>query len=143
VLTLRLGTAVTTFPHLMTSASGRFTVPVTNLPPGTYTWWVKGPGYLANSGTLVLTGGSPPQQEMGVMRAGDANNDNFVDVTDFTLQRAAFGRVCGDLAYNALAEYNTDCTVDVTDFTLLRQNFGQAGPPQPTGGAAAPGGPAP
>ena len=133
VLTMLRGTTVTHYPYLVTSASGRFTVPISALPPGTYTWWVKGPGYLANSGTVVLTGESPPQQEMGTMRPGDVNSDNVVDITDFTLQRNTFGRVCSELAYDARAEYNTDCIVDISDFTLLRQNFGQAGPPQPLG----------
>jgi glucose/arabinose dehydrogenase len=55
-LTLRLGATSTSYPNLSADASGVFTVPVSTLPNGDYTWWAKGPQYQATSGTVSLSG---------------------------------------------------------------------------------------
>jgi subtilisin family serine protease len=135
-LTLQLATTTAHYSFLQTDASGFFTVPVGTLPAGTYTWWVKGPQWLATSGSVALTGGATTQQEMGQQRAGDVDNNNLVDTTDFALLRATFGKACGNPGYDARADFTGDCLVDVSDFTLLRSNFGQAGPPRPMGPGA-------
>ena len=138
-LTLKLGAnPAVHYPNQTTDASGFFTVTVTGLPSGVYNWWVKGPQYLASNGTVSLTGALLTQQEMGTQRAGDVNNDNLVDITDFTLLRATFGLVCGNPGYDGRADFTGNCLVDITDFTLQRGNFGLAGPPQPTGPEARP-----
>jgi hypothetical protein len=130
-LTLQLGSSTTSYPNLQTDASGFFTVPVTILPTGVYTWWAKGLTYLATNGTVGLTGAPVTAQEMGLQRAGDVNNDNLVEITDFTLLQATFCLTCGDPGYDGRADWTGDCLVDVTDFSLLRGNFGQAGAPPP------------
>ena len=129
-LTLHLGSTVMAYPNRQTDQSGVFRVPVTNLAPDVYTWWAKGPQSLASTGTVLLPGGALGL-ELGVQRTGDANNDNLVDITDFTILRNSFGRACGDSGYDARADFTGDCVVDITDFTLLRTNFGQAGAPRP------------
>jgi hypothetical protein len=137
-LTLQLNGAVTHYPNQTTDAGGFFTVPVQTLPNGVYTWWAKGPRYLAASGTVQLTGAARTQAEMGQQRAGDVDNSNLVDVTDFSLLRATFGKALGDPAYDGRAEFTGDNLVDISDFSLQRANFGQTGPPQPTGPLARP-----
>ena len=54
-LTLSLGTTQTDYTSQTTDTSGYFTVTVTGLPDGLYEWRVKGPQYLANSGTVPLS----------------------------------------------------------------------------------------
>jgi hypothetical protein len=130
-LTLQLGTAVTTYPNQQTDASGFFTVPVTTLPNGVYTWWAKGTSWLASGGSLTLAGAPVTQQEMGLQLAGDVDNGNQVDINDFTFLRATFGLVCGNGGYDGRADFTGNCVVDTSDFTLLRGNFGQTGPPPP------------
>src|SRR5205085_4696379 len=83
------------YPSQDTDASGFFTVPVAGLANGEYLWRAKGPKFLANSGTLTLTGAPLIQVEMGLMRTGDANNDNFVNVADFNILKIGFGWECG------------------------------------------------
>jgi hypothetical protein len=130
-LTVRLGATTSSFTNLQTDASGFFTVPVTTLPTGVYTWWAKGPGWLATSGQVTLSGALVTAQEMGLQPAGDVNNDNVADVTDFTLLRASFGQACGDAGFNERADWTGDCLVDTVDFSLLRNNFGRGGAPPP------------
>jgi hypothetical protein len=135
-LTLQMGATVVNYRDRVTDANGVFTVPVGTLPNGVYTWWAKGPRWLATSGTVTLSGAPVTQQEMGLQRAGDVDNNNLVDTTDFTLLRGTFGPVCGQPVYDDRADFTSDCLVDITDFTLLRGNFGQSGPPPPSGPAA-------
>ena len=131
-LTLRMGANPPVhYPGLTTDAGGFFTVSVQTLPTGVYTWWSKGPQFLANGGTLTLTGAPTLQHEMGQQRAGDVNNTNLVDITDFSLLRASFGKACSDGGYDGRADFTGDCLIDITDFTLLRGNFGQAGATSP------------
>jgi hypothetical protein len=127
-MTLRLGANTTTYPTLTADASGFFTVSVTTLPGGVYTVWVKGLTYLASNGPVTLTGAATTQFDLGQQPAGDVNNDNSVDVSDFSLLRVTFGRSCGDPAYDGRADWTGDCLVDIGDFGLLRANFGQSGP---------------
>ena len=130
-LTLQMGATLASYPNQTTDANGTFTVTVSTLPPGVYSWWVKGPQYLASGGTVTLSGAGTTQQTMGQQRVGDVNNDNLVDITDFSLLRATFGQACGDPGYDGRADFTGDCLVDITDFTLLRGNFGQAGAAPP------------
>jgi hypothetical protein len=123
-LTLKSATVEVNFGPVTTDASGFFTVPVGSLAPGTYDWRAKGSKYLANAGSLTLSGGSGTNLEIGLMRAGDANNDNVVTALDFSILRSAFGGTA-DLR----ADFNNDGTVSATDFSLLRNNFGQGGAP--------------
>ena len=126
-LTLKLGTTETNYPVQNTDASGFFTVSVGALPAGTYDWRVKGPQYLANAGTVSLTGAPSTQQEMGVMRTGDTNNDNRVNATDFSNLKNTFGKSLGDPGYDARADFNGDNVVNTVDFNALKGNFGLAG----------------
>ncbi len=126
-LTLTLGNQNHEFTGLTTNPNGNFTVDVSALPNGAYTWRVKGPQYLTTSGPVTLSHAASTPVEMGLQLAGDVNNDNAVDVTDFSLLRATFGRSCGDGGYDGRADFTGDCLVDISDFTLLRGNFGQVG----------------
>jgi hypothetical protein len=127
-LTLRLQTGGPDYEYnyFTTDASGFFTVSVGTLPNGTYNWRVKGPKYLANSGTVTLTG-APVSQEMGLMRAGDCDNNNVVNAVDFAILRATFGKSSGQAGYDDRADFTADGLVDAVDFTLLKGNFGHAG----------------
>jgi hypothetical protein len=111
--------------NVATDASGFFTV-TTNLPPGNYNWALKAPINLGTAGTLTLLS-TPTQVEMGVQKAGDCNNSNVVNTTDFNILRNSFGKSVGQSGYDSRADFNRDTTVSITDFNLLRTNFGQAG----------------
>jgi len=139
-LTLKLGTTEVNFPAQNTDASGFFTVS-TSLPNGTYNWRVKGPdgvvkalatdqpGFLANAGSVTLTGVPQTNVEMGLMLAGDANNDNSISITDFNILKNTFGKSPPDPLYDNRADFNGDVTISIADFNLLKNTFGTAGAP--------------
>lgn len=109
-----------------TDAFGSFTVSIADLENGTYAWWVKGSNTLANAGTIELTGASLGQ-DMGVLLAGDADNDNMVDMRDFNMMRNSFAKSLGQDGYDARADFNNDNVVNISDYTLIRKNFGIGG----------------
>src|SRR5205823_15070810 len=128
-LTLKSGGSEVNYATLNTDASGFFTVSVAGLANGAYSWRVKGPKYLANGGTVTLTGAARVNVEMGLMKAGDANNDNVINSSDFSILRGTFGRTLGDPGYDGRADFNGDNVVNSSDFNQLRSNFGQGGAP--------------
>lgn len=128
-LTLSLGSTDTDYPTRSTDASGYFTAPVTGLVNGVYAWRVKGPQYLANAGAFALTDAPSTHIEMGLMRVGDANNDNVINSLDFVIMRNSFGRAIGDPGYDERADFDGDQVVNITDFTLMKRNFGMSGAP--------------
>ena len=65
------------------------------------------------------------------MLTGDANGDNVVNATDFTILKATFGRSTGQLGFDDRADFNGDQVVNSVDFTLEKRNFGHT--PEPRG----------
>ena len=126
-LTLKSGTTEVNYPSTTTDANGRFTV-TTGLPNGMYNYRVKDPKYLANGGTVALASGTN-SAEMGLMHAGDCNDDNVVNVQDFNILKATFGRQAGDPGYDDRADWTGEHLVNIQDFGLLRGNFGTSGAP--------------
>ncbi len=107
-----------------TDASGYFTV--TAPGPGVYNYRVKNPQTLANAGSDTLASGTN-NVEVGTLLAGDANNDNCVNVQDFSVLKNTFGKSVGDPGYDARADFNGDNVISVTDFGLQKNNFGICG----------------
>jgi hypothetical protein len=90
-LTLKSAITEVNFPMALTDRSGFFTTTVSSLPTGTYNWRVKGPTYLATSGTLVLVSGTT-RPEMGLQLTGDLNGDNVCNSQDFNFVKNNFGQ---------------------------------------------------
>ncbi len=124
-LTLKLGATEVNYPSQNTDSSGFFTV--TAPGPGTYNWRVKNPQTLANSGSVTIPAGGVTQQEMGLLREGDANNDNCTSALDFNILKGTFGKTVGDPGYDPRADFNGDNAVGINDFNLLKGTFGQCG----------------
>jgi hypothetical protein len=133
-LTLRLesGGPLAQYSNVASDASGFITVPVDSLVAGTYNYQAKGFRNLAQGGQVTLAGDPVTNLEMGLMKAGDASNDNVVNSTDFTILRAAVGwGRCHDFGcpFDPRPDFNNSDNVDATDFTLLKNNFGSGGAP--------------
>jgi hypothetical protein len=127
-LTLKSGATEANYPSQDTSGSGVFTQ-TTGLPAGAYNWRVKGPKYLAISGPVTLAPGAANSVEMGMLRVGDANDDNLINVFDFSIMKPTFGRSQGEPSYDDRADFTGEHLVNVMDFSYLKQNFGSGGAP--------------
>jgi hypothetical protein len=128
-ITLKLGNTETDYPADTTDGSGFFTTSIGTLPNGTYSWRVKGPKYLANSGQVALSGDAATQLEMGLMRAGDCNDDNRITAIDFSILKVTLGKSVGQPGYDDRAEFTGDGVVTIADFNFIRNGFGMGGAP--------------
>lgn len=122
------GTSVVLFSASPTTdGSGAFAV--SNVPPATYDVKIKFAQALSKETlNFTVTPGNNPVKEFGLLAVGDVNNDDAVDLLDFSSLRTTFGKCSGDAGYDARADLNGDGCVDLLDFSLLRTNFGQVGP---------------
>ncbi len=98
------------------------------LPPFEfYRFWVKGSHTLASiSSTVTVVGGATTFTTV-VLREGDANNDNVINITDFSILAATFGKVSTTGGFDGRADFNADNAVNINDFSLLAANFGVTG----------------
>ena len=111
------------------SDTGRYSL--IGVPAATYDVWIKGAKNLAVLIPGVTVTGSGGKISPATLPAGDANNDNSVDSTDFGVLIGAFntdGAVAGS-GYDPAADLNFDGSVDSTDFGLLIGEFNSAGAP--------------
>ncbi len=110
-----------------TDSSGAFAV--SNVPPGTYDVQIKYALALSKlTHNAVVLVGDNPVHDFGPLAMGDVNNDDGVDLLDFSILRTTYGRCIGDAGYDGRADLNGDGCVDILDFSMLRTNFGQFGP---------------
>lgn len=135
-LTLKMGATEVNYDAQYTDQYGFFTVTLGSLTSGTYNWRaddtataLHSPNYMANSGTVNLTGAPVTNVEIGLMRGGDASDDNRVNAVDFNIMKAAYGFGCADPTYDQRADFNGDCTINLVDFNVLKVHFGQGGAP--------------
>jgi Divergent InlB B-repeat domain/Dockerin type I domain len=108
-----------------TDNMGEFSIP--GLVPGTYDILTKGATTLQNKlSSKVITNGLNAFT-MGTLKEGDANNDNYVNATDFSLLAASYGKCLGTAGYNDYTDFNNDNCVTGADFSLLAANYGLGG----------------
>lgn len=116
-LRLRVGGVLYT---VETDTFGRFTL--SGLTPGVYEIQVKNHHTLANALSGAVLAAGENALSLGLLREGDVNDDDIVDITDFSLLRSIFSTT------DPRADFNQDGVVDIVDFSLLRTNFGMCGP---------------
>ncbi|MCS6776028.1 MAG: dockerin type I domain-containing protein, partial [Chloroherpetonaceae bacterium] len=121
---LRSGAQCRYVTTLTLGADGSFVLP--EVLPGQYTLAVKGPKWLRRVLSVDNTTGEVSGLVLSLL-AGDANNDNSVDLLDLDLLVAAFDAYEGDPHWNPEADLNCDGSVDILDLDLLIRNFDLTG----------------
>ena len=119
------------FPDYVTTASvlptGAFTI---DLPKRSGILHIKSAKYLATNVSVDATAGDVSGLT-AFLPAGDSNNDNSVDSTDFGVLIGAFNTdasVTGS-GYDPTADFDGDGLVDSTDFGILIGEFNNTGAP--------------
>ena len=59
---------------------------------------------------------------------GDANKDNVVNMSDFGILAATYGKSTGQTGYDSRADFNGDGVIKLSDFGLLAKNYGTTAP---------------
>ncbi len=110
---------------------------VTPIPVGIFDITVKSPHTLINVKQNVTVAVPGISLELETLLEGDANDDNIVNIFDFTILSAAFLKPPAPTGpysqptsgvYNAAADFDRNGIVDILDFTRLADNFLKASP---------------
>ena len=109
-----------------TNNTGFFTI---NVTPGIYDIGIKGGTGLSELETNVtLTAGNTTVVDFGTIRVGDANNDDYITISDRTLLYGGWGTEEGvDPGFRPYCDFNNDGYITISDRTLLYGNWGQKG----------------
>ena len=94
----------------------------TNLAPGEYVLQVSRVDGTSNATSDVAVAWKIPESSEVVL-VGDFNNDNIVDISDFSIFLVNFGISC-DLGDACVGDLNGDRTVNISDFSIFLVNFG-------------------
>ena len=113
-------TPIETMP-VSTDHEGVFFFYVTD--PGVYDIGVKSAHSLENRKFSVeVVKGFNPDFDFGRLREGDANDNNQVEILDYSILYTVYDTP------DARADFNQDGTTDILDYSLLYTNYGMAGP---------------
>jgi hypothetical protein len=99
---------------------------VSGIDPGTYDLVLKYGKSLSLVETITLVDGAN-SIDMGMLLTGDANDDNLVELTDFSILASVYGLDQGDNGYDGRADFTGDDAVELTDFSILASNYGLEG----------------
>jgi hypothetical protein len=118
--------AVVRTENVTTDNAGNFTI--ADIAPGTYDIGVKSPRALSELETgVVMVSGTTTLVDFGILREGDANNDDSISLADYALLYTAYGSIPGDANWNDNCDFNRNEAVDLGDYALLYTNYGETG----------------
>lgn len=95
-----------------------------DLPAGDYVLEAQAEGFLSRRLALTLAAGEALTLPPVVLRAGDVNQDNVIDLLDITLLAANFNAP----APSPALDVNGDGWIDIQDLSLVGAQYGLAGP---------------
>ncbi len=122
---LRQGTIDTPQTVTVTSdTTGMYSATLSGITPGAYDILVKGPAHLRKkmtSSPISISAATPLQDWTTTpLLAGDINNDNKIDLLDYSLLALKFNP---GATQTAVEDLNFDGKVDLLDYSLLALNF--------------------
>jgi subtilisin family serine protease len=114
-----------------TDSNGAFLL--SGIPVGVFDVRVRHPqGISVERKALSFGGGTTLSQDFGLLRTGDADQNDRVTASDFTVLKQTFGTSPGCAISspipNPCADLDANGSVTAGDFSLLKQNFGLTGP---------------
>ncbi|WP_198664879.1 immunoglobulin-like domain-containing protein [Lewinella sp. IMCC34191] len=95
---------------------------IDDIAPGTYELAIKYPNALQVVDIVTITSGGYIH-DAGELLTGDINNNNHVNILDFSALVNSFGLEPGDAGYNPNANLDGTGEVQILDFSLLVSNF--------------------
>ena len=112
--------------NVTTTNNGSFTI--TNIPTGMYKVAVKNIHTLRKvSGLESFSGGQTKSMNFGTLKEGDSNNNNSVNLFDFSLMLDTYNKSTGNTGFDARCDFNGDGIVNLFDFSLLLGSYNTSG----------------
>lgn len=129
--------AITSNPKFLLSfsvdlpASGEYAnLSLAGLNPGTqYTALLKGAAQIATASAFTM---SPTVSSLNGgkainLLAGDLNEDNVVNTSDYAIVQKAYGSAANSANWNELADFNKDGIINSFDLAIISKNLNQTG----------------
>jgi lactocepin len=66
--------------------------------------------------------------DAGALKLGDINDDDYINIYDFSILAGSYGKSQGQSGFDARADLNHDNVVNIYDFSILAGNYGLTGP---------------
>ena len=109
--------------NVTTDATGTFSV--THAVSGTYVCdiRVKNSHTLRNVKSNVTLVPDGNVLDFGTLREGDANNDNYVSLIDFSILATTYDKGSGQAGFDPRADFNENDWIEIADFSLLATNY--------------------
>jgi hypothetical protein len=122
------GTPVYAF-NLTTTKSGSAAVAdCSGIQPGNYDITAASEHTLVNVKLNVAIAAPGTAVSLGTLLEGNANNDVRINIQDFGLLSASYGKLTGDPAFNPMADFDRNGLVNIQDFALLSGNYSLVSP---------------
>jgi hypothetical protein len=96
--------------------------------PGIYDITVTGPHCLLNVKRNVSITAPLTSLDIGIMLEGDVNNDEKVNIQDFGLLAASYGKQRGQTGFDENADFDRNDIINIADFGLLALNYSKYSP---------------
>ena len=122
------GTPLYTFIENTTKSGSLAIAQVSGAAPGTYDISAVTPHCLTNVKKGVVTDAPSTAIDLGTLLEGNADDSNIINITDFGLLAASYGKSSGDSGYNARADFDRNGIINIADFGLLAANYGKSAP---------------
>jgi hypothetical protein len=114
---------------LITAKSGSVAIAQANgVPPGTYDISVVSPHCLINVKRSVVIAAPSTNVNLGTLLEGNANDDAVINIQDFGLLAAAYGKQSGQSGFDARVDFDRSGTINIADFGLLAADYGKHSP---------------
>ncbi|MGM0564784.1 MAG: carboxypeptidase regulatory-like domain-containing protein [Pseudomonadota bacterium] len=91
---------------------------------GEYSVSYESPEYVQECTAVNIDEGEYAPIADKVMIAGDINNDDVIDISDFSLLAAQFGLNSGDEEFDASVDLNNDGSINIQDLVILGSHLG-------------------
>jgi PKD repeat protein len=111
--------------NVTTDNSGNFTI--SNITPGNYKIAVKNIHTLQKVSQLTTIGAANTTINFGSLEEGDVNDNNVVNLFDFSLLLGTYNKASGNPGYDSRADFNGDGVVNLFDFSLLLGSYNKTG----------------
>ena len=120
------GDSLPTYTRTTQSDSGGY-FSINDIPNGIYDITVKHSHTLQVKQYAIDLSNYVSPLDFQTLPEGDANNDNVVNLVDFSILSSTYGKCLGTAGFDARADFNEDSCIGILDFSLLQRNIGVAG----------------
>ncbi|MCP4580619.1 MAG: hypothetical protein GY839_03320, partial [candidate division Zixibacteria bacterium] len=116
------------FNHTSTKSGIKAVCQVTGIVSGTYDITVVSDHTLMNVKRKVVISAPNDSVQLGTLAEGDANNDNTIDLVDYSIFALAFISTELDTYYDLRADFDCDKSIGLHDLFLLVSNWLKVSP---------------